>query len=126
MTNTETRIPTVHVAEVEPYRTLGGTWFHTPDCRNDITKIRLFSKHQGHTCTWSVIFTPDGDSESDRPVAHLIPNASVISAHRVPGDNPATVELVEGDIVVIQTVAFRIDDRYGRSGRNPELVLITD
>lgn len=136
MTNTEApaRIAKVHVAEVVPSRYADQVdHWDTPDFTNDVTKIRLYSRHQRTVCTWSIMFIgPEGScrrvyrgSIEPGPYAALIPEATVISAVRYPGDAPRFDELSEGDIVVIRGVAFRIDDSRGRFGHNPELVPLT-
>lgn len=136
MTNTATEasIARVHVAQVTAsrYSDQVDTWV-TPDFTDDVTKIRLRSRHQGRVCTWTVFYVgPDGECRREYqgpvlpgPYAALIPEASCISATRLPGDRAATVDLAEGDLVVIRSVAFRISDRRGRAGYNPELIPVT-
>lgn len=136
MTNTEApaRIARVHVAEVVPSRYADQihTWV-TPDFTDDVTKIRLYSRHQRSVCTWSVLFVGPGGScrrefEGEilpGPYAALIPEATCISATRLPGDRAETDLLAEGDIVAIRGLAFRIDDSRGRFGQNPQLVPLT-
>jgi hypothetical protein len=134
MTNTQTaRIARVHVAEVEARPSYGQDNWGTPDFRDDITKIRLYGRHQGHVSTWSVFYVgPEGACRRVQagpvlpgPYAALIPNSVTISARRLAGDRPALQELSEGDLVVIRGVAFRIDDSRGRFGHDPELVPVS-
>ena len=130
MTNTE---PVTHIAEVKPYDIGPDSWI-TPDFTNNITKIRLYGRHQGRVCTWSVLFVgPEGACRRVQggpvepgPYAALIPDSTVISAVRMPGDAPRTQHLVEGDLVVVRGFTFRIDDSRGRAGYDPQLVLVTD
>lgn len=133
MTNTEApaRIARVHVAEVVPSRYVDeiDTW-ETPDFGRGVN-VRLYSRHQGHTCDWSIhLIGPDGSCRrvfqgpvEPGPYAFLVPQATVISAQRIPTNS--SVELVEGDVIVIRGIAFRIDDSRGRFGHNPELIPIT-
>lgn len=135
MTNTEnaTRIAKVHVAEVVPNPGYGTDNWKTPDFTDNVTKIRLYSRHQGRTCTWVLGYVgPDGESRREYqgpilpgPYAYLVPEATVIADTRSPGDRAPVDELAEGDIVVIRGVAFRIDDSRGRFAQNPQLVPIT-
>jgi hypothetical protein len=134
MTNTQTtRIARVHIAEVEARSSYGPDSWGTPSFRDDVTKIRLYGRHQGHVLTWSILYVgPEGACRRVQngpvlpgPYAALIPDSVCISARRFAGDNPGLQELSEGDLVVIRGVAFRIDDSRGRSGHDPELVPVT-
>ncbi len=136
MTNTEApaRTARVHVAEVvaSRYADQIDTW-NTPDFTDNVTKIRMFGRHQRSVCTWSILFIgPEGSCRRvfegpivPGPYAALIPEATVISATRMPGDRAATVELEPGDLVIIRGVAFRIDDSRGRAGYDPRLIPVT-
>lgn len=135
MTNTEApaRIAKVHVAEVKAAPSYGTDNWMTPDLTDNVTKIRMYSKHQHAVCTWAVMYVgPEGSCRrvfqgpiEPGPYAALIPEATCISATRVPGDAAPVDELAEGDIVVIRGVAFRIDDSRGRLGYDPRLVPLT-
>lgn len=134
MTNTQTaRIARVHVAEVEPYRNSGPDSWVTPSFTDNVTKIRLYSRHQRRVCTWGILYVgPEGTCRRVMngpvlagPYAALIPESVTISAQRLPGDRPALQELEVGDLVVVRGVAFRIDDSRGAWGHDPELVLVT-
>lgn len=128
------RVAAVHVADVVPsrYADQVDTWT-SPDFTDDTTKIRLHSRHQGHTCTWTLLYVgPDGACRrvhqgpiEPGPYAALIPEATCISDTRLPGDRAAVVELAAGDLVIIRGVAFRIDDTRGRFGHNPQLIPVT-
>lgn len=136
MTNTEApaRTARVHVAEVVPSRYADqiDTWV-TADFTDDVTKIRMYGRHQRSVCTWSLLFVgPEGSCRREfegeilpGPYAALIPESTCISATRLPGDRAETVELAEGDLIVIRGVAFRIDDSRGRFGYDPKLVPLT-
>lgn len=134
MTNiaTESRIARVHVAEVVPSNYGPDSW-HTDSFTDDVVKIRMYGRHQRGVCTWTLLYVgPEGSCRREfgaepvpGPYAALIPEATVIAATRLPGDRAATVELAEGDLIIIRGIAFRIDDSRGRAGYDPKLVPIT-
>jgi hypothetical protein len=132
-TNTDTRIVKVHVAEVEPRTSYGPDTWGSPEFSDEAVKIRLFSRHQGSFCTWSVLYVgPEGECcrtfggpIEPGPYAALIPHSTCIADCRIPGDRAPVVALEEGDLIVIRGVAFRIDDSRGRFAQNPQLVPVT-